>query len=330
MLLAGDVGGTKTVLAVFEEDTKDFNRNPLIEAVFRSSAFASLEEMVHAFLADNDLQPNSACFGIAGPVVDGRAAATNLSWTVDARQLTEELGVRTWLLNDLEAIANAVPYLEEEDLFVLNEGNPLPKGAIGVIAPGTGLGEAFLVWTEQGYESYPSEGGHAAFAPTTARQIELLAYWLQRLNHVSYERFCSGLGIPNIYRFLLDSGDYDEPDWLSGALLEAADPTPVIVGAAVEETAEICVQTLDLFMEILGGESANLVLKVLATGGLFIGGGIPPRILPQLENGRFMEVFCNKGRFSKMMASMPVYVIRNPKVALYGAAYEALRAINNV
>ena len=325
MLLAGDIGGTKTVLAIYAEDAKDFDHTPLYEAVFPSAQFDSLEAIIQEFLRDKSLELNGACFGVAGTVVYSRAEITNLDWLIDARSISKALGVGTRLLNDLEAIANAVPHLEGEDLFVLNEGEPSPEGAIGVIAPGTGLGEAFLVWDGQRYESYPSEGGHAAFAPTNARQIDLLTYWLERMNHVSYERLCSGIGIPNIYRFLLDSGAYEEPDWLRNALGEARDPTPVIVVAAVEGSAEICIETLNLFMEILGGEAANLALKVLATGGIYIGGGIPPRILPQLASSRFMEVFRNKGRFSVMMARMPVYVIKNPKVALYGAAYEALR-----
>ncbi len=195
-----------------------------------------------------------------------------------------------------------------------------------MIAPGTGLGEAFLVWIGDRYESYPSEGGHAAFAPTTARQIDMLTYWLGKMDHVSYERLCSGLGIPNIYRYLRDSGGYEEPSWLAEELAATRDHTPVIVTNAVAQTAVICVETLDLFMEILGGEAANLALKVLATGGVYVGGGIPPRILPQLQQSSFLSVFRSKGRFSKMMATIPVYVIRNPKVALYGAAYEALRA----
>ncbi|MFL7837648.1 MAG: glucokinase [Candidatus Promineifilaceae bacterium] len=326
MLLAGDIGGTKTVLAVFEEDTTDFDHKPLYEEVFPSTKFDSLEAIIQDFLQDKPLEVSGACFGVAGPVVGLRAEITNLDWLIDARSIAKILGVHTYLLNDLEAIANAVPHLDAKDLFVLNEGEPNQEGAIGVIAPGTGLGEAFLVWDGQRYESYPSEGGHAAFAPTNSRQIDLLTYWLQRMDHVSYERLCSGIGIPNIYRFLLDSGDYEEPAWLRESLNEAKDSTPVIVRAAIEGSAEICLETLNLFMEILGGEAANLALKVLATGGIYIGGGIPPRILPQLESSRFMEVFRSKGRFSEMMATMPVYVIRNPKVALYGAAYEALRA----
>lgn len=326
MLLAGDIGGTKTVLAIFEEGAADFDHIPLFEAVFPSSQFDSLEAIIHEFLKDKAVDLNSACFGVAGPVVGHQAEITNLDWLIDAQAIGKMLGVNTVLLNDLEAIANAVPHLEPEDLYVLNDGSPSPDGAKAVIAPGTGLGEAFLVWDGQRYESYPSEGGHAAFAPTSSLQLELLDYWLKRLNHVSYERLCSGIGIPNIYRFLRDSGRYEEASWLREDLAEAKDPTPVIVNAAIEETAEICVETLNLFMEILAGEAANLALKVLATGGVYLGGGIPPRILPQLESSRFMEVFRNKGRFSEMMDTMPVYVIRNPKVALFGAAYEALRA----
>jgi glucokinase len=325
MLLAGDIGGTKTVLAVFKEDPTDFDHEPLFEEVFPSSQFDSLEAIIRKFLQDKTVELSGACFGVAGPVFENHAEVTNLDWLINSDVIGDLLGVKAQLLNDLESIANAVPYLEPEDLYVLNEGKPSSEGAIAVIAPGTGLGEAYLVWDGLRYESYPSEGGHAAFAPTSPLQIDLLTFWLQRMQHVSYERLCSGIGIPNIYTFLKDSGRYEEPEWLGNTLADASDPTPVIVDAAVEETAEICVESLNLFMEILGGEAANLALKVLATGGVYIGGGIPPRILPQLESGRFMDVFRSKGRFSHMMATMPVYVIRNPKVALYGAAYGALR-----
>ncbi len=328
MLLAGDIGGTKTVLAIFEEDAADFDHKPLYEAVFPSGKFDSLEAIIQEFFKAEPFDVIGACFGVAGPVVDQCAEITNLNWIIDADSLREVIGADTILLNDLESIANAVPHLEADDLFTLNEGEPEPNGAKAVIAPGTGLGEAFLVWDGQRYESYPSEGGHAAFAPTSPRQIDMLTYWLGKMNHVSYERLCSGLGIPNIYRYLVDSGEFEEPDWLSNELAIAADHTPVIVSAAVTGKAGICVETLELFMEILGGEAANLALKVLATGGVYLGGGIPPRILPQLQDSQFMEVFCQKGRFSDMMATLPVYVIRNPKVALYGAAYEVLRATN--
>ncbi|MDX1418148.1 MAG: glucokinase [Candidatus Promineifilaceae bacterium] len=330
MLLSGDIGGTKTVLALFEEEgSAEFKREPLREEVFSSGEYYSLEEIIREFLGEGDNSLSGASFGVAGPVVNQQAEVTNLPWKIDAKNISKMFGVETRLLNDLEAIANAVPYLGPEDLIVLHEGQPEPHGAKAVIAPGTGLGEAFLVWDGQQYESYPSEGGHAAFAPTSSRQIDLLSYWIMKLGHVSYERLCSGIGIPNIYQYLSECGEYEEPDWLRAELIAAKDPTPLIVNTAKSGKAGICVDTLNLFMEILGGEAANLALKVLATGGVYVGGGIPPRIIPQLQASRFMDLFRYKGRFSEMMAKMPVYIINNPKVALYGAAYEALKATHH-
>jgi glucokinase len=330
MLLSGDIGGTKTVLALFkEEGIAEFDHVPVRETIFPSNNFNSLEEIISEFLNASDVSLSGASFGVAGPVVDQQAEITNLSWQIDARRISESLGVETRLLNDLEAIANAVPYLEPADVVTLHEGQPEPTGAKAVIAPGTGLGEAFLVWDGQRYESYPSEGGHAAFGPTSLRQIELLSYWLKKLGHVSYERFCSGIGIPNIYQFLRDCGDYEEPKWFREQLAETRDKTPLIVDTAKAGTVGICVETLNLFMEILGAEAANLALKVLATGGVYIGGGIPPRIIPQLQTSRFMDLFRYKGRFTEMMAKMPVHIIHNPKVALYGAAYETLKATSH-
>jgi len=330
MLLAGDIGGTKTVLALFKEEGVDeFEHTPTREAVYPSNSYISLEQIIGEFLNEDDVQLSGASFGVAGPVVNQRAEITNLSWKIDTHNLSDFLGVETHLLNDLEAIANAVPYLERADLIALHEGVPERHGAKAVIAPGTGLGEAFLVWNGQRYESYPSEGGHAAFAPSSSRQIDLLSYWLKKLGHVSYERLCSGIGIPNIYQFLRDSGDYEESEWLRARLDASADHTPVIVNNAKVGNTIICVDTLNLFMEILGGEAANLALKVLATGGVYIGGGIPPRIIPQLQKSRFMDLFRYKGRFSEMMAKIPVYIINNPNVALYGAVYEALKVTSN-
>ena len=330
MLLAGDIGGTKTVLALFKKTgALEFEHAPFKEAVFPSADYNSLEEIIQHFLNDDDVPLSGASFGVAGPVVNQQAEITNLSWKIDARSISNTFHVQSHLLNDLEAIANAVPYLQNEDLITLHEGQPEENGAKAIIAPGTGLGEAFLVWDGKRYESYPSEGGHAAFAPTSDRQIELLSYWLKKLGHVSYERLCSGIGIPNIYQYLHDCGEYEEPDWLHEQLAGVRDQTPVIVDVAKSGQARICVATLNLFMEILGGEAANLALKVLATGGVYIGGGIPPRIVPQLQTSRFMDLFRYKGRFSEMMARMPVYIISNPKVALYGAAYESLKAADH-
>jgi len=330
MLLAGDIGGTKTVLALFAERGQAFAREPLREETFPSSSYSSLEAIIADFLGDATLQLNGASFGVAGPVVQGRARITNLPWVIEEKSIEAQFGVPTTLLNDLEAIANAVPHLHTADLFTLHHGQPSPTGAIAVIAPGTGLGEAYLVWVNGRYESFPSEGGHASFAPTSPEQLEVLAYLLTQFNHVSYERICSGMGIPTLYAALRAVGRYPEPAWLRDRLDEARDQTPIIFSAALqEEPVPLCRATLDMFIEILGNEAANLALKVLATGGIYIGGGIPPRILPQLEAGRFLELFQRKGRFSQMMAKIPVHVIRNPKVALYGAAYEALRAVRS-
>lgn len=326
MLLAGDIGGTKTVLALFdvEEGASLITRHPVMERTFPSQQYQSLELIIEEFLSENDRHVSAGSFGVAGPVVGDRAQVTNLPWVIDAGSMREQFGFDIHLLNDLEALATAVPYLEATDLITLNEGERVERGAIGVIAPGTGLGEAFLVWSGSRYESYPSEGGHCAFGPTTPLQLEMLNYWLPRMGHVSYERVCSGIGIPNIYTFLRETKRYTEPEWLREQMADATDLTPVIVRAAVTGEAELCVATLELFMEILGDQAGNLALTVLATGGLYLGGGIPGRILPQLQKGPFMKFFQDKGRFSQMMSRVPVHIIYNPKAALYGTAYDAL------
>jgi len=327
MLLAGDIGGTKTVLALFDVDeANSLARHPLMERTFPSQQYQSLELIIEEFLRECDHSISAGSFGVAGPVMGNSAQVTNLPWVIDAGDMRERFGFNVHLLNDLEALATAVPFLEATDLITLSEGTPVKHGAIGVIAPGTGLGEGFLVWNRPAgkYESYPSEGGHCAFGPTTPLQLEMLNYWLPRMGHVSYERVCSGIGIPNIYTFLRETGRHPEPDWLRDQLDDAADPTPIIVKAAVAGEAEICAATLELFMEILGDQAGNLALTVLATGGIYLGGGIPGRILPQLQKGPFMKFFQDKGRFSEMMSRIPVHIIYNPKAALYGTAYDAL------
>jgi glucokinase len=264
---------------------------------------------------------------VAGPVVNDRVEVTNLPWLIDAATITQTFGIPSvFLINDLEAIANAVPHLQADDLYTLNSGKPEDQGAIAVIAPGTGLGEAFLTWNGSlnRYQAHPSEGGHAAFGPGNEEQIELLRYLHGRFHHVSYERVCSGIGIPNLYDFMRDNSRFDEPDWLAQAVAAAENPTPIIVNAAARQNIPLCQAVLDLFVDILGDEAGNLALKTLATGGVYIGGGIPPRILPQLEQPRFLAAFQRKGRFANLMADLPVHVICNPKAALYGAAYYGL------
>lgn len=326
MLLAGDIGGTKTVLALFEETTDDSLSHPAAKTVFPSDRYDSLEAIIAEFLADKAVSISAASFGVAGPVVGGQARITNLSWFIDTAVIRQQLGITAVaLLNDLESIANAVPYLTPDaDLAAINEGTAEPHGAIGVIAPGTGLGEAFLVWQGERYQAHPSEGGHASFSPNTAEQRDLLIYMEERFPHVSFERVCSGSGIPNLYNFLRDSGRFTEPPWLRDQLAAATDRTPIIVNTALAGKAEICAAVLNLFIEILAGEAANMALKVLATGGIYLGGGIPPRILPQLQNSRFMEIFARKGRFSDLLARIPIHVIRNPEAGLFGAAYHGL------
>lgn len=324
MLLAGDIGGTKTTLALFA----DVNTlaTPVVETTFASTQYPSLEAIIHEFLRQQTAPISRVALGVAGPIIGDTAHVTNLRWQVKRQSLSEQLGgAPVYLLNDLAAIANALPVLPPSDLYTLNGGQALAGGNIAVIAPGTGLGEAFLTWDGARYRAYASEGGHADFAPTDEWEMRLWQYLRNGLGfaHISYEAVCSGLGIPNIYKFVKAAGEAEEPTWLAQALATAADPTPVIVNAALDETrpCEICTVTLDTFIGILGAEAGNLALKVMATGGVYLGGGIPPRILANLTSGRFMEAFCNKGRFAAILRNMPVWVINNPKAGLLGAAY---------
>ncbi|HEU5103664.1 MAG TPA: glucokinase [Roseiflexaceae bacterium] len=323
MLLAGDIGGTKTVLAAFSAEAGP--HVPLVEATFPSSRYGRLEAIVREFLAQVNLPVDRACFGVAGPVVAGTAEITNLPWVMSEASLKESFG---WsaarLLNDLESIAYAVPILEPDDIRTLNTGAPVQHGNIAVIAPGTGLGEAFLTWERDHYRAHASEGGHASFAPSSDLEVGLLSYMRAQLGHghVSFERVCSGLGIPNIYYYLKQSGYAEEPVWLAAALAGAADPTPVIMDSAMGKTerCQLTTTTLATFISILGAEAGNLALKVLSTAGVYLGGGIPPRLLASLEEPAFLEAFRHKGRFRDLLTEMPVHVILNPKTALLGAA----------
>ena len=321
MLLAGDIGGTKTNLAVFSSETGW--RKPFAEATFASINYTDLESLVGEFLGQHNFTIDRASFGVAGPVVAGHASITNLPWMMDEQQLQQSLHIPSVrLMNDLDAIAHSVPHLDAQDLYVLNKGQAIPGGAIAVIAPGTGLGEAFLIWDGSQYKAHNSEGGHADFAPANSLQVELLRYLMVRFPHVSFERLCSGKGIPNIYDFLKDSGYAEQPQWLAEQLAATQDRSPVIVNNALdkEHACELCVATLNTFVSILAAEASNLALKVLATGGVYIGGGIPPRILSYLQNNQFMQAFTHKGRLTPLLTQMPVHVILNPKVALLGAA----------
>ena len=328
MLLAGDIGGTKTSLAVYSPEAGP--RAPLAEATYRSAQYASLEDMVEEFLRRTGLPVEHASFGVAGPVVGGRASITNLPWVIDVADLGAALRTPSvCLLNDLAAIANAVPYLTGADYDTVVPGLATAGGAIAVIAPGTGLGEAFLTWDGTRYRAHPSEGGHTDFAPVNPREVQLLCYLLERFDHVSYERVCSGKGIPNIYNFLKENGYAEEPAWLSDEIASTDDPTRVIVRTALDadKPSPLSKATLEAFALILGTEAGNLTLKLLATGGVYLGGGIPPRILPLLKTEQFERAFRSKGRLSELMDRIPVHVILNTKAALLGAAYYGFECV---
>jgi glucokinase len=325
MLLAGDIGGTKTDLAVFSAEGG--LRKPLAQKRFPSADYGSLAVMAQEFLAEVGQEVDSACFAVAGPVVAGHARLTNLPWVVAEEDLGKELKLGpVKLLNDLEAIANAVPHLGPADLHALNPGKPAPGGAIAVIAPGTGLGEAFLTWDGKGYQAHPSEGGHTDFGPTDETQLGLLRYLWGRFGHVSYERVGSGIGIPNIYDYLKESGAAPESPGLAEQLAAAEDRTPLIIQGALDEgnPCPLCRSTLEVFVGVLGAEAGNLALKVLATGGVYLAGGIPPRIVKALEGERFLSAFKNKGRFAELLGQVPVFVVLE-QVALLGAAAHGLR-----
>jgi glucokinase len=328
MLLAADVGGTKTDLGLYTLEGGP--RAPVAEAKVRSADYPSLEALALDFVArmGGQAKVTAACFDLAGPVRGERATVTNLKWTVTAEALALALGVRAvWLLNDLEAIALAVPLLSEEDVLTLHAGQPERAGAVAIVAPGTGLGEAFLTWNGTSYQAHPSEGGHSSFAPIGALQRGLLEYLSQRWEHVSVERVCSGMGLPNLYEYLRDSGAAPETPGVARRLAAAQDRTPIISEAALDPAGAcpLCARTLALFVEILGAEAGNLGLKVMATAGIYVAGGVPRHILPALTTGRFLQALQQKGRLSPVVARMPVHVVTRSSALLGAASYGLAR-----
>lgn len=329
MLLAGDIGGTKTLLALFSPD-QPAGAKPVHAARFASSAHNSLEEIIALFLRETGISPIAASFGVAGPVKNGQAHITNLPWTITAANIGRAFNIpHVFIQNDLEAIAVAVPHLKQEELVVLNKGTLEPRGNIAIIAPGTGLGVGFLTWAGREYKAWPSEGGHTTFAPRTAEQIELLKFLHHRYDHVSFERICSGGYLPNIYDFFLETGGYSEPDWLKKQLNGASDRTPVIIQHGLTGTAAICTATVDMFVLTLGTMISNMAVTLLPTGGIFLGGGIPPRILPRLRQPDFFTAITDKGRFSELCAQFPLKVIVKPETALHGAARHGVQMLKN-
>jgi glucokinase len=317
MLLAGDIGGTKTNLAIYSPES---GLIPKAEATFRSADYASPKAILAEFRAETGMVVDKAVLGVPGPVVSGEASVTNLPWVVSEAILQEALELQeVKLLNDLEATAYGVPHLVPEDLYSLNDAAPR-AGTRAIIAPGTGLGEAILLFREGHYDVIPSEGGHVDFGPTNLFEIRLLRYLSGRFGHVSYERICSGSGMPNIYAYYKKQRFAKESKEMARALRQADDPTPIIVQKAMDGECELSIATLNTFVSILGAEAGNLALKVMATGGIYLGGGIPPKILNKLRDGTFMAAFVNKGRFAEMLAQIPVNIILNDRTALLGAA----------
>jgi glucokinase len=328
MYLAGDIGGTKTLLGEFE-----FGEEGLIarrQAAFASQSFSSLEPIVREFL-DGRQGPSlqSACFGVAGTVVDGHCHLTNVNWDLDEQELAASIGVeRVKLLNDLEATAYGMVALPAAELSVLNPGASGPpgrSGTIGVIAAGTGLGEAMLFWDGEEHQPIASEGGHADFGPRTEREVELWHFLRQTYGgHVSYERVLSGPGFSNIYTFLRDRAGMPEPAWLSEKL-KKGDRNAVIAAHGLAGDVPLCAQTVQMFASIYGAEAGNLALRYVTVGGVYLGGGIAPKLLPALRSAAFLDSFVDKGRFADFLRGIEVSVALNPRAALLGAANYARR-----
>jgi glucokinase len=323
MILAGDVGGTKVHLALY-----NFERGrlqPVREQKFPAADFACLDDVVKAFLPNvaEKSQIVAACFGCPGPVRDGRLKLTNLPWTLDARELQRSLGIEhIFLINDLEANGYGIPELAADKIFTLHEGDAASVGHRGLVSAGTGLGECLLIWDGKlrRHLPLPSEGGHCDFAPRNEREIALLDYLRKTLaGRVSFERVVSGLGIKNVYAFLRDAEKMDEPEWLRERMAKE-DPNAVIGECGEDGSSEICRETLRIFVSAFGAEAGNVALKVLAMGGIYLGGGIAPKILKTMQNGEFVQAFLDKGRMSPLLETIPVRVILDERCALLGAA----------
>jgi len=343
MIVAGDIGGTKTHLALF--DWKKDRVDPVRLESFHSADYTSLEDMLTEFLApptapqsiddvaaekgdaveverpaEKPQKIEAACFGIAGPVIENRCQTTNLPWVVDGATLAKQFDIpKVKLLNDLEAMAYGILLLRPDEVEVLNAGTPPAQNqALALIAAGTGLGESILFWNGSRYQPTPSEGGHADFAPNNDNEIELLRHLRSSYLHVSYERVLSGPGLHAIYDYVRDSKK-NEPTWLAEQI-KAGDPAAAIAEAGLKGQADIAKQALDLFASIYGAEAGNLALKGMTLNGVYVGGGIAPKLLAKLKDGTFMKSFTNKGRYKRVMSSIPVKVVMNQKTALLGAA----------
>ncbi len=333
MILAGDVGGTKVHLALYQFEAGTLK--PIRDQKFPAHQFANLDDVVNKFLgaegdrpAEDKSQIAAACFGCPGPVRDGHLKLTNLPWTLDARDLRTSLGIEhIFLINDLEANGYGIPELAKESIFTLHQGDVDAIGHRGLVSAGTGLGEALLIWDGKTHRPIPSEGGHCDFAARTDREIALLNYLRGTLKgRVSFERVVSGIGIKNVYAYLRDVEKLHEPEWLKTRLANE-DPNFVIGTCAEDGSSSICFETMKIFSAAFGAEAGNVALKVLAMGGIYLGGGIAPKTLKTLQSGAFINAFLDKGRLSPLLQSIPVRVILDDTCALLGAAaYAEARA----
>ena len=325
LVLAGDVGGTKTTVGLFVMGKK--RPEPLSTESFASREAPGLENLLDRFLESHPAPISGASFGIAGPVINGRCKTTNLPWVVSEKALQRRFQWRrVRLINDLAAAAMAVPLLRRSEQVTLNKGIPHKKGTLALLSPGTGLGQAILAYHDGEYVPLSSEGGHASFSPTAEAEVELWRYLRKKYGHVSVERVLSGPGLVNIYSWLRDSGRFHEPRWLK-ALMKQGDAAEAISENALRNKQSLCVESLRVFVSILGSAAGNLALSSMAAGGVYLGGGISPKILPALKQGVFLKTFTAKGRFADFLARIPVRVILNDRAALLGAAHAAFQAL---
>lgn len=322
IILAGDIGGTKTRIGIYRVN-KNRHYQPIFERIFQSREYKGLDKIFHQCLGKG-IKIDIACLGVAAPITGNKVRLTNLPWIIDIQNLKRKLRVKKLsVINDLVANAYGLRMLKREDLVTLNRGKRR-EGNAAIISAGTGLGEAILFWDGKSYHPSPSEGGHVEFGPRNPLEIELLKYLLKSFDHVSYERILTGEGLFRIYQFLREFKKWEkDPPWLIGKM-EKEDPASVISQAARNRQSSFCMMALDIFSSIYGAEAGNLALKAMALGGVYVGGGIAPRILWKLREGRFMKAFKDKGRYSKMMGGIPVKVVRNEKTALLGALSHAM------
>jgi glucokinase len=324
MILAGDVGGTKVHLALYEFTNGSLQHKR--DTRYPAKEYSGLEEIVREFLAAD--QVTSACFGVPGPVRDGRLRLTNLPWTLDSRELSHNLKIdHVFLINDLEANGYGIAELKPDQIYTLSEGDPSQIGNRALIAAGTGLGQGLLIWNGRQHVPMPSEGGHTDYAPRNEDEIDLLRFLKQKYNgRISFERVVAGMGLTSIYEFLRDVRGMEEPDWLADRIA-SEDPNAVITELALAAKSELCEKALDMYVSAYGAEAGNLALKILSVGGLYVGGGIATHMLEKLKDGTFMRAFTDKGRLSQLLINMPVRVILESRAALLGAAaYAEARA----